>query len=262
MPQQQKQQQPAPYFSFLFVINRVTYNPSFSWRDEWGVFQPPDNPDGYLSETPGTVFRFERHYRANSSSSNVFVQRVTPAGPQFTWARPVWGQEGAVVVAAGGGGGGGMTMAMEEVATYTVFRGWRFRPVVFFAWDGTVEEVDDEGDGPGRMFHNLSFDFRQVGNAGAGGGGVISKVGARRPGVYVPARDPAWLERLVPGSLRNPFPGAPRSVGLGGDVALVLGLMALSQRPGREEDAFTSGNWRADGTWHGSRRAWSFDGEW
>lgn len=42
---------------------------------------------------------------------------------------------------------------------------------------------------------------------------------------YAAGRDASWVGKLVPDSYTNPIPQAPKSDGLAGSLALILGLM-------------------------------------
>ncbi|KAJ4172044.1 hypothetical protein NW754_007642 [Fusarium falciforme] len=48
---------------------------------------------------------------------------------------------------------------------------------------------------------------------------------------YVAGKSPSWMPALIPSSYCNPYSDAPHSRGLGGELAIILGLMALTERP-------------------------------
>ncbi|KAL6364394.1 hypothetical protein LRP88_01794 [Fusarium phalaenopsidis] len=48
---------------------------------------------------------------------------------------------------------------------------------------------------------------------------------------YVAGKSPSWMPALIPSSYCNPYSDAPDSRGLGGELAIILGLMALTERP-------------------------------
>lgn len=75
-----------------------------------------------------------------------------------------------------------------------------------------------------------------------------------RDSPYVLGANPSWIPALVPRVFEDPDDNAPRSAGLGGDLATLIGLMAFHGRRGRASDVFTGGNWQQN-RWHGSQRA-------
>lgn len=85
---------------------------------------------------------------------------------------------------------------------------------------------------------------------------VIEELG---PGMckYVAGSNPSWIPSLVPKTYRNPYNPTDRSSGLGGELPIILGLMAFSgprsEQGGSVEQTFLGdgGRWRG-GRWHHS----------
>lgn len=75
--------------------------------------------------------------------------------------------------------------------------------------------------------------------------------------MYAAGKHAEWVGKLVPDCYRNPYSGSSTytSGGLAGYLAVILGLMGLSQPPQRAADAFTEGLWR-NGRWRGPK--WEF----
>ncbi|ROW01952.1 hypothetical protein VMCG_05591 [Cytospora schulzeri] len=229
-------------FSFLFVVNNLVLNESLDTylaasTDRWGNTLPPERSCDYEGEVTSTVFRWKDG-------------RVTPLpGDYYGWSRPKgWGTQGGIW---------GWTVDpttnmvvqqyMKPFETYTVFRGWRFLPVVFMGSDATTTDVNEEE--PEAMYHALSFNSEL--------GRPVSLAGPRGR-LYAVGKDAGWVGRLVPESYRNPYTDVQTCRGLSGSLPLILGLMGLSQSDGRAADAFTQGLWR-DRNWHGPK--WAFQGK-
>ncbi|KAF9771540.1 hypothetical protein IL306_010803 [Fusarium sp. DS 682] len=54
------------------------------------------------------------------------------------------------------------------------------------------------------------------------------------PLLHVAGRSPSWIPGLLPATYKSPQRNAPHSVGLGGELPIILGLMALNAPPGDE----------------------------
>jgi len=107
-----------------------------------------------------------------------------------------------------------------------------------------VYDENDEALEPSR-WNLLSF-FKENGlslvNAGAG------------DSPYVAGRNPSWIPALVPRVFENVDGGAtPPSLGLGGDLPTIIGLMAFHGRRGRASEVFSEGRWQQH-QWHGGSR--------
>ncbi|KAF3771121.1 hypothetical protein M406DRAFT_326520 [Cryphonectria parasitica EP155] len=230
---------PPPTLSFLFVVNcpilSEQYKREYS-KDRWGIILPPTKTSHFAREGASPVFRYKNG-------------RVTRAS-EYVWHRNP-GTEGGIILASQIptlGGSIHQTPYMLKFATCTVFRGCPFRPIIYMERDALaydVNEIDIE-----QMYHPLSFGMYQS-------RGGVSMAGARMSFLHAVGRDAAWVGKLVPDSYKNPSRAAPDSGGLAGSLPVILGLMALSQIPGHEAEAFDRGLW-VDGTWSGPD--WSYNG--
>ncbi|KAM0339319.1 hypothetical protein ACHAPU_011000 [Fusarium lateritium] len=77
------------------------------------------------------------------------------------------------------------------------------------------------------------------------------------PVLYIAGRSPNWMPSLLPATYRSPRSNSPRSSGLGGELPIVLGLMALCAAPDMDNTSINSiflGHnriWKHE-TWHSS----------
>lgn len=75
---------------------------------------------------------------------------------------------------------------------------------------------------------------------------------------YVAGKSPSWVPGLIPETYRNPSSHAPASLGLGGELPVILGLMALNERPlsrGQNEanEVFLEKQQWRNGRWRGNK---------
>lgn len=70
---------------------------------------------------------------------------------------------------------------------------------------------------------------------------------------YAAGSDAAWMPTLLPETYKWPLEGRP-SRGLGGELSIILGLMALSEAPGNTNNVFLGVNGHR-GMWH--RNTWA-----
>lgn len=104
-------------------------------KDEWGVMMPPRTRDGYSGEMPSPTFRY-----CNGRVTTV------PAEKGHQWHRSSWNMDGGII-------SGYNQLPNSDIIqptyftpyqTITVFRGWKFRPVVFMGRDATVHNVNKD----------------------------------------------------------------------------------------------------------------------
>lgn len=73
---------------------------------------------------------------------------------------------------------------------------------------------------------------------------------------YAAGKSPSWMPGLLPKTYRSPISNAPESQGLGGELPIILGLMALSPRRDPSGNDLTNqmflerNVWRQN-VWHG-----------
>lgn len=112
-------------------------------------------------------------------------------------------------------------------------------PFAMVKTDPTVDETQVLADGAGpneftweplRFFFPLDNDTRRV--TGVSQAVFTCSLGpdalGGAPRTHIAGRNASWLGTLVPSSYENPSPGAPSSKGLGGDLTILLGLMAFA----------------------------------
>lgn len=171
--------------------------------DLWGDALPFQDTRDYGQEIPGNVF----HYRNGEVTS----------APDYVWLRDCPGQDGCIW--RWPPGESHQSYPIEVYKTYSIFRRWRHSPIFWVGSDISVHGIDPDLADPSRCFISLRFSSRSAG---------VSQVDYRGGERYVAGREPSWIASLVPPQYSNPFPDAPRSQGLQGELPVILGLMALS----------------------------------
>ncbi|KAI1494088.1 hypothetical protein F5X96DRAFT_684815 [Biscogniauxia mediterranea] len=214
--------------SFFFVVNEIELSPEPPLEsDRWGNIIPPARPNYYARETVGRVFRY------NNGT-------VTPA-EGYQWVRQAWGAEGHIYYPTNVVDEYGNNMyPLQTYSSSTVFDLGPFFPCAYALVDATTHDIS-MNEAPWNTFYALQFNNQDgVSRAFFNGGSKFI------------AGSASWLERLVPAAYRTP-PGAERfsPTPLGGELGAVLGLMALAERPGRTDHAFSS-HWN-ENIWHGTR---------
>ncbi|KAI0599285.1 hypothetical protein F4775DRAFT_133854 [Biscogniauxia sp. FL1348] len=214
--------------NFLFVVNEIRFTTeNHPELDHWGNMIPPARADDYVGERVGTVFR----YRNGT---------VTQA-EEYRWIRSAWRTEGYIYYAPHGDEYGNNTFPLGTYSSSTVLDLGPFFPCAYALADATICDLS-MNEAPLDMFYALQFNNQDgVSRAFFNGG---SKFIAGRAN---------WLERLVPAAYRNPPDAEVRSpTNLGGHLGAVLGLMALAERPGQTDHAF-SHHWNGT-VWRGTRQ--------
>ncbi|RGP81799.1 hypothetical protein FLONG3_103 [Fusarium longipes] len=193
---------------FLFITNKlIINNPE---RDIYMHHIPPSSPSKYGGEIRSKVMR----YRNGD---------VTEA-PDFYWHRdPNSVPQGQLLRFDGQGGyisdPTGQPYAAVEYKTFGVAACNPLLPIMVAEHDPLVSPVDWDLL---RIFHPTNRPgMSQVATfnspMGDGGGPVL----------YVAGSGPSWMPGLIPRTYRSSRPGVPRSAGLGGELPIILGLMAL-----------------------------------
>ena len=181
----------------------------------------------------GNAIPFSERYDYTDVESEVFRYRngrVTEDGNYF-WHRENRGCEGRIYRAVDAE----QSQPLETYKTCSVFRCWRFNPILWTASDVSVYGIDETSN----FINGLRFDHSCL----MPGVSKIDEFGQ----CYVVGRDPSWLPSLVPPQYRNPDPNAPQSGGLAGELPVIIGMMALSQGRGRFAPV---ASWRT--RWHGA----------
>lgn len=124
----------------------------------------------------------------------------------------------------------------QPYQTRTVFHCGPFLPHVHGGGDAYVAGRDEYAEGEFYGWQALHLDHEE---------GGVSRIGSQYK--YVAGDGPSWLDnhQIISGLYRRPRDvGVARySRGLGGEVAIVIGLMALSQRRGQIDTAFATRLW-------------------
>ncbi|KAH6652537.1 hypothetical protein BKA67DRAFT_646615 [Truncatella angustata] len=193
--------------NFLFVVNEYNLNPNHApAADRWGNIVPPETWEDYAEEHEGRVFRY--------------CGGIVSTEETYTWHRPGLGLAGKIGFWQMGSDELGNPMevfcALEKYSDFSMFNCGPFLPTIYGA--GDVSEDDGCFDG-WRALH-----FSHVGG--------ISQASPNGGYKYVAGQNAGFIDVLLPKAYANADPNAPQSAGLGGQVGLVIGLMALSQRPG------------------------------
>ena len=209
-------------FSFLFVVNELADPPGGGLgvrMDQWGNILPPHN-------IPGTVQGF-----ADGRAGPVFRYRdgvVTSLEGQYFWARQPNG-EGIIKSSMLVDPQTNEWSATTPYATYTVFHGWRFLPFFWMASDAVI--TNSEAPNSMQMLYRLHFQDRREWPG-------LSEINAVGYPLLLFGRRPSWIASLVPKIYANRTPECPLSVGLAGELPVILGLMALSQPRGHCHEGF------------------------
>ncbi|KJZ73955.1 hypothetical protein HIM_06623 [Hirsutella minnesotensis 3608] len=224
-------------FSFLFVVNELRFYTSDHCdihRDMWLNVLPPRDNSEYAGEIASRVMRFQNG-------------EVTEARG-YQWYRSEMRSEGSCFSQGG--------QWLQRYSHFAVFSCNPHLPLVVVPGD----PLTTSPGGPEQPMHALLFfhsscpELRGVSQATTLDGNTPW---GGTPLKYVAGRDPSWMPGLVPAAYANPRPGAPASRGLGGELPIVLGLMAFSGSPGRADEVYLGrsghrGLWR-DQAWAHNR---------
>ncbi|KAK1980191.1 hypothetical protein LZ30DRAFT_771669 [Colletotrichum cereale] len=220
---------PSSHFSFLFVVNElqiVEENGVPPTADTYGNPLPPRTCRGYGQETVGRVWRYR--------------DGVVSLAEGFYWCRPEPGSPGVICAVADYIDEQGQPFSVLEQtvehSTFSVFNCWRFLPCLHTNVDvTTVAEM-----GVDNKLSHLEFyeDHTDPGvtRIGASGGSQRHVVGGR----------PSWIPALLPETYAAPGSHTQQSTGLGGCLPIIIGLLALTKKPGHTDDVFWNGEWNGN----------------
>ncbi|KAF4120650.1 hypothetical protein GMORB2_2653 [Geosmithia morbida] len=214
---------PIPELSFLFVINDIAI--SRSEEDTWGQARPPTDMQSYsrelessvmrykngkIEELPAYQFVFERD--PDTGIGAIYQLNQRNCGKQSDWPHR------------------GDLKPIPTYKTCTMFACHPFMPYVMVPSDATIHDtrtgppIDDFTWRPLRFRFPLSSRGIITGVSQA----VFTSHDDTHPTYsYVAGRNPSWVPSLLPPTYVNPLVKRP-SRGLGGDVSILLGLMAFS----------------------------------
>ncbi|KID85725.1 hypothetical protein MGU_07033 [Metarhizium guizhouense ARSEF 977] len=206
--------------SFLFVVNELEIRfrdeqdlDSGIRKDDWLNVLPPNTPELYSPETLQHVSQVMRFRNGE----------VTPAGPAYYWARAGQFDEGCIAMAAGE-----TQYGLQKYKSASVFSCNPSLPVVTLEGDARTNSDPD--------FNVLQFVHQRNADSDSNGVSLAAFSMDRSSSVYPPpvkfvaGRHASWIPSLVPDICRNPYM-AGRSSGLGGELPIVIGLMAFHASP-------------------------------
>ncbi|WDK12908.1 hypothetical protein CGRA01v4_04189 [Colletotrichum graminicola] len=216
---------PSSHFSFLFIVNELqiaeeNVPPS---ADLYGNPLPPRTSRGYGPEIVGRVWRYR--------------DGVVSLAEGFFWYRPEPGSAGVICTVNNYIDEHGQPFRFLEQtlehSTFSVFNCWRFLPCLHIDVDVTTVG----GMGADNKLSHLEF-YPDPTDAGltrirASGGSQRHVVGGR----------PSWIPALLPETYAAPSSHAQQSTGLGGCLPIIIGLLALTKKPGHTDDVFRNGEW-------------------
>ncbi|KAL2673798.1 hypothetical protein Neosp_012242 [[Neocosmospora] mangrovei] len=204
--------QPEP-LSFLFIVNKLQIKEPE--MDGYHNLIPPSSPSGYAGEVPSKVMRY-------------FNGQVSEAAG-YSWHRDSVDTTGCLFCVDGSGNyimdpETGSYVSAQEYNTFTVFACNPLLPIMLTNTDPLIYRSSWDLL---RIFHPLGIQ--------SGLSQVVSLESpmAAGPGPvrYVAGKSPSWMPGLIPKTYRNPSSQAPTSSGLGGELPVILGLMALNAFP-------------------------------
>lgn len=210
----------------MFVVNELNINQNRErFADIWGNNIPPKSYLYYDPESPGQVFRFH---------NGIVTKELA-----YFWHRPSRITPGVIAYddLIQPGNPIPFIRELDTYSTFTVFSCGPFLP--FLIGCGDVQVPDDPDF---VSWHALHFHHQDgISQASPSGGQKL-----------VAGQNASFIEGLLPRTYSNNERHAPPSAGLGGHVALVIGLMALSQERGSIDSAFERQSWN-NYQWSGRR---------
>lgn len=173
--------------------------------DYWGNKVPPEAKGGFAAEDESVVMRYQDG-------------RVTTA-PEYRWSREVWRQEGTIRRAQN-------SNKIERYKERAIFSSSPFLPIIISKVDPTAHDV---GSVPG---NNCDYRWRLLHFRRSEQHAGVSLVNHESSGAeYVVGRNPSWMPSLVPSVFANTCSRSRDSHGLGGELPILLGLMAFWEHP-------------------------------
>ncbi|KAF4970856.1 hypothetical protein FSARC_2222 [Fusarium sarcochroum] len=219
---------------FLFIVNKLIIREPE--RDIYHHYIPPLSPEKYHGEVPSKVMRY-RNGEVSEATDFYWLREIDmlPA-PQGQLLR-LDGYGNYLVDQAGQS-----YPPAQEYKTFGVAACNPLLPIMVIDQDPLVSRTS--GWELLRIFHppnlpGLSQVVTIHSPMGIGGAPVLHAAG----------RSPSWMPSLLPETYRMPRRSAPRSSGLGGELPIILGLMALSA-------PHDTNNTSINGVFLGHERTW------
>ncbi|KAK5993899.1 hypothetical protein PT974_07337 [Cladobotryum mycophilum] len=243
---------PSP--GFLFVVNELVLDyeqahaNGHAVMDDWFNTVPPSHFTGYGDEIPSYVMRYRDGEVTVATNYQWYRAPPIPNYPR---------EEGRLLLC-------GSELPDGYIIKYKAFAVFSCNPLLpIVVADGDPLTQCNLRQHPLLFFHPQNPSLRGISQAvtedslmeNPSGGGVVK---------FVAGREPSWIPALVPETYRNPElnPEPPQSVGLAGELPIVIGLMAFSEpgdvrsRQNCVHEIFLGtghhrGRWRG-GRWHHS----------
>ncbi|KAH8890209.1 hypothetical protein GQ53DRAFT_766275 [Thozetella sp. PMI_491] len=244
---------------FLFVVNEfvISCEPLEGdlapLRDQWGNIVPPVRTEAYGDERVGTVFRYGRDGSVRVAEG-------------YRWWRPQPHRHGRIVKVDNHGNIIGCAETYKETS---IFACSPQLPLVTAETDASTgasflrkncgcDGQYDEENSPYRPWSPLFFTSWPCSGAESMAETTMAVSRISRAGDQcVAGNRPSWIPALVPRcytNTRRTVEASARSYGLGGDLGIIIGLMAFHSEVGNASQVFQSGLWRAN-EWRGSSSA-------
>ncbi|KAI0123348.1 hypothetical protein BJ170DRAFT_687361 [Xylariales sp. AK1849] len=227
--------------SFLFVVNEARLSSNYqSTADRWGNNIPPETYSSYTDETVGKVFRYDSGIVSPSKEYTWFHPGRGAAGAIGWWEKMYDESENLV----------DQFQPLDVYSTFTVFNCGPFLPSIWSSGDVTVNSSDTFTG-----WHALHFCHADgVSQASPNGS---KKVVAGKNADFIDVILPRIFKNEYKNDIDRPEKETPPSQGLAGELGLVIGLLALSQKRGKIDLAFHENHWRQN-RWTGQRHpsAW------
>ncbi|KND91873.1 hypothetical protein TOPH_03338 [Tolypocladium ophioglossoides CBS 100239] len=217
--------------SFLFVVNELSFYTNevndFN-RDQWYNTLPPRSCYGYSNETASRVMRYQGGEVTEAQGYHWFRSALCESGHCYSPSQE----------------------PLTPYSDFGIFSCGPHLPIVVMPGDPMTIIEGKAAMHALRFFHPpLNSELRGVSQATWAEGHMPA---GGFPVKYVAGRDPSWIPGLVPKIFRNPETSVS-SRGLGGELPIVLGLMAFSEAGDRVDEIFLGrnghrGRWR-DRVW-------------
>jgi hypothetical protein len=201
-----------PAVSFMFTVNELCFDIEVDSRDEYHHWVPPTHPLNYTYEIPGMPMQY--------SDGNIRPLQG------YQWFRDISGHgtrtEGNLMYPDQSG----EWASAVKYSACAVFACNPHLPIMVCPADPYLEDTRSRWELL-QVFHPRRLPgVSQVAHEDSR---MPDGPGLKR---YVAGTRPSWMPSLVPSSYQAPSSAdAPASRGLGGELAIVLGLMALTAEP-------------------------------
>ncbi|KAK3328621.1 hypothetical protein B0T19DRAFT_195958 [Cercophora scortea] len=222
-----------PRVSFLFVVNELNFSheplpgDSSLLTDQWGSEMPPIRSDAYSLETAGTVFRY-----ADGA--------VSPA-PGYVWL-PSNGpsQPGCMAFVDDNNMIAGIP---KWYKTQSIFACSAHLPIIVAEGDVSLGSWMRRGCTCDAVYDQTAYPRWDMLHFSSADGSGVSRARIGSLGCpYVGGKSPSWIPSLVPRSFKNTRVET-QSVGLAGELPIVLALMAFHSAAGRASEIFARRLW-------------------